>query len=163
MQPRRVPYLDRISNGRVKGASSVCSGLVACSHAALRSSSSLKLCTGALGKACPKDVSSSPFAWLYLSVDRSWTWAFPYLGWRDGSEETDVALPLFVQQENKETGSLFRLVLPGYLQIEDGQGDRFDAVGPIWHQDDGARSYDTGIFPLLWWGEEEEESYTRYV
>lgn len=103
----------------------------------------------------------------YHSEDRvrqeSTTWALPYLGFSSPQDDFDAVLPLYFQNRSRD-GSLFRLALPLYLELEDGpSGDRFTALGPVWHASTGdGGSYDTGVFPLLWWGEDERggDSYS---
>ncbi|MEO1269137.1 MAG: hypothetical protein AAFX99_13630, partial [Myxococcota bacterium] len=93
-------------------------------------------------------------------ADRSWTWAFPYVGWQDGPEEMDVVLPLYLSHRNQATGSRTRTLFPLWLDIENREEEtRFQALGPVWHKETG-EGYDTGIFPLVWWGAEQESRYT---
>ncbi len=85
--------------------------------------------------------------------DTEVTLLFPYLGTKTPESEIDMVLPLFFQERTRD-GDLFRLIAPLYLQLEDGvTGSQFVAAGPIWYSGDGAGGYDTGAFPLLWWGE----------
>jgi len=98
----------------------------------------------------------APF--YYASQDKvrgaETVWAFPYLGLRDATSETDIAFPFWFERRGTN-GDLFRFVLPAYLQLEDGEtGSQFVAGGPVWYHGAGDGSYDTGLFPLVWWGEE---------
>ena len=87
--------------------------------------------------------------------ESAWTWAFPYLGWEDERDEVDMVLPLYLSARDRVTGNRVRTLLPLWLDIEDKvEGTRFQGLGPVWHRENGRGGYDTGVFPLVWWGEE---------
>lgn len=88
---------------------------------------------------------------LYLRTEdkvreSSTTVALPYLGWQSRSETFHSVLPLYMQWDSLRDGSQFVL------------------AGPVWYSGgpDDRGGYDTGIFPLLWWGADDDATDDRY-